>query len=90
MWFGKEGVLVTCRGLELSFELLTRLIVLNLGSSLDLGTVCGTRDSNWGVNWGREITMRKLLLSSFDRTHWIRISLLWISMIFVVWWEIKK
>jgi len=49
-----------------SFELMIRLIFLNPKPSLDLDKAQGNRGSNWGCNWGREITLRKIFLSYFN------------------------
>lgn len=61
MWLGKEGV----GGLEASVDLLTRQIILHLEPSLDLDK----GHKNRGSNWGREIALRKFLLSSFVWTQ---------------------
>jgi len=58
-----------CEGLEASFELLTRLIILHPKPILDLDKGRGNRGINWGCNWGREIALRKFLLNSFVGTQ---------------------
>lgn len=51
MWLWKEGVLVKCGGLEASFDMVTRLIILHLELSLDLDKGHGNRGINYGCNW---------------------------------------